>query len=80
MTLQIPYLHLSSVKSDLCAYNNISQVSRNFLSQDTAGIEAEDVAKRLMDYGYHAPTMSWPVTGTLMIEPTESESKVKKWV
>ena len=45
--------------------------------QDTAGIEAEDVAKRLMDYGYHAPTMSWPVTGTLMIEPTESESKVR---
>eukprot|EP00899_Mesostigma_viride_P005872 jgi/Mesvir1/15286/Mv06501-RA.1 len=41
----------------------------------TAGIKAEDVAKRLMDYGYHAPTMSWPVSGTLMIEPTESESK-----
>ncbi len=39
------------------------------------GIEAEDVAKRLMDYGYHAPTMSFPVPGTLMIEPTESESK-----
>ncbi len=39
-----------------------------------AGIEAEDVAKRLMDYGFHAPTMSWPVAGTLMIEPTESES------
>jgi glycine dehydrogenase len=38
-------------------------------------IEAEDVAKRLMDYGFHAPTMSWPVAGTLMIEPTESESK-----
>ncbi|HJX27220.1 MAG TPA: glycine dehydrogenase (aminomethyl-transferring), partial [Thermoanaerobaculia bacterium] len=41
----------------------------------TAGIEAEDVAKRLMDYSYHAPTMSFPVAGTLMIEPTESESK-----
>ncbi len=40
-----------------------------------AGIEAEDVAKRLMDYGFHAPTMSFPVAGTLMIEPTESESK-----
>jgi glycine dehydrogenase len=38
-----------------------------------AGVEAEDVAKRLMDYGFHAPTMSWPVAGTLMIEPTESE-------
>ncbi|MEP0846027.1 MAG: aminomethyl-transferring glycine dehydrogenase [Phycisphaerae bacterium] len=41
----------------------------------TAGIEPEDVAKRLMDYGFHAPTMSWPVAGTLMIEPTESEPK-----
>jgi glycine dehydrogenase len=40
-----------------------------------AGIEVEDVAKRLMDFGFHAPTMSWPVPGTLMIEPTESESK-----
>ncbi len=40
-----------------------------------AGVEVEDVAKRLMDYGFHAPTMSWPVTGTVMIEPTESESK-----
>jgi glycine dehydrogenase len=43
----------------------------------SAGIEAEDVAKRLIDYGYHAPTMSWPVTGTLMVEPTESESKAE---
>ena len=43
----------------------------------SAGIEAEDVAKRLMDYGFHAPTMSWPVAGTLMIEPTESESKAE---
>ena len=40
-----------------------------------SGITVEDVAKRLMDYGFHAPTMSWPVSGTLMIEPTESESK-----
>ncbi|AFZ37441.1 Glycine dehydrogenase (decarboxylating) [Stanieria cyanosphaera PCC 7437] len=40
-----------------------------------AGIEVEDVAKRLMDYGFHAPTVSWPVIGTVMIEPTESESK-----
>lgn len=39
------------------------------------GIEVEDIAKRLIDYGFHAPTMSWPVMGTLMIEPTESESK-----
>jgi glycine dehydrogenase len=39
----------------------------------SAGIEVEDVAKRLMDYGFHAPTISWPVSGTMMIEPTESE-------
>ncbi|MFN8575437.1 MAG: aminomethyl-transferring glycine dehydrogenase [Candidatus Sericytochromatia bacterium] len=43
--------------------------------KNSAKIEAEDVAKRLMDYGFHAPTMSWPVAGTIMIEPTESESK-----
>lgn len=56
--------------------SHASRANRNFLSQTTAGIEAEDVAKRLMDYGFHGPTMSWPVPGTLMIEPTESESKV----
>ena len=43
--------------------------------KDSAGISVEDIAKRLMDYGFHAPTMSWPVVGTLMIEPTESESQ-----
>jgi len=42
--------------------------------KETASIEVEDIAKRLIDYGFHAPTMSWPVAGTLMIEPTESES------
>jgi len=42
---------------------------------ESAGVNAEDIAKRLIDYGFHAPTMSWPVHGTLMIEPTESESK-----
>ena len=41
----------------------------------SAGIEVEDLAKRLMDYGFHAPTVSWPVAGTMMIEPTESEPK-----
>ncbi len=45
--------------------------------QDTTGISNEDVAKRLMDFGFHAPTMSFPVPGTLMIEPTESESKAE---
>jgi glycine dehydrogenase len=41
----------------------------------TAGVEVEDIAKRLMDYGFHAPTVSFPVAGTLMVEPTESEAK-----
>jgi glycine dehydrogenase len=41
----------------------------------SAEVEAEDIAKRLMDYGFHAPTMSFPVPGTIMIEPTESEDK-----
>ncbi|MEJ2793519.1 aminomethyl-transferring glycine dehydrogenase [Iodobacter sp. LRB] len=45
--------------------------------KDTSGISNEDVAKRLMDYGFHAPTMSFPVPGTLMVEPTESESKAE---
>ena len=45
--------------------------------QAESGVMVEDIAKRLQDYGYHAPTMSWPVTGTLMIEPTESESKAE---
>lgn len=43
--------------------------------EKTSGIQAIDIAKRLQDYGFHAPTMSWPVANTLMIEPTESESK-----
>ena len=41
----------------------------------SAGIEVDDIAKRLIDYGFHAPTVSWPVAGTVMVEPTESESK-----
>ncbi|MBL4810060.1 MAG: aminomethyl-transferring glycine dehydrogenase [Phycisphaerales bacterium] len=43
----------------------------------SAGIEIDDIAKRLIDFGFHAPTMSWPVAGTLMVEPTESESKAE---
>ena len=41
----------------------------------SASIEVQDISKRLMDYGFHAPTVSWPVAGTIMVEPTESESK-----
>lgn len=55
-----------------CAHEFILDV-RKF--KESAGIEAIDVAKRLQDYGFHAPTMSWPVANTLMIEPTESENK-----
>ena len=43
----------------------------------TIGISVDDIAKRLIDFGFHAPTMSFPVAGTLMIEPTESESKTE---
>jgi len=43
----------------------------------SAGLEVDDLAKRLMDYGFHAPTVSWPVAGTVMVEPTESEALVE---
>ena len=57
-----------------CAHEFIVDL-RPFKTQ--TGIEAEDVAKRLMDYGFHAPTLSFPVSGTIMIEPTESEDKAE---
>jgi glycine dehydrogenase len=59
-------------KAGTCAHEFIVDL-RPF--KNSAGIEAEDVAKRLMDYGFHAPTLSFPVAGTIMIEPTESENK-----
>lgn len=65
---------LYSGRNNTCAHEFIVDL-RPFKA--TAGIEAEDVAKRLMDYGFHAPTMSFPVPGTIMIEPTESESKAE---
>ena len=61
-------------ENDLVAHECIIDV-RSF--KESANIEVEDIAKRLIDYGFHAPTMSWPVAGTLMIEPTESESKAE---
>jgi glycine dehydrogenase len=61
-------------KKGTCAHEFIVDL-RPFKS--TTGVEAEDVAKRLMDYGFHAPTMSFPVPGTIMIEPTESEPKAE---
>ena len=44
---------------------------------DSANVTVDDIAKRLIDCGFHAPTMSWPVSGTLMVEPTESENKAE---
>ena len=61
-------------KNGRCAHEFILDC-RGF--EETAGVKVEDIAKRLMDYGFHAPTMSWPVPGTLMFEPTESESKAE---
>ncbi len=60
--------------SDACAHEFIVDL-RPF--KKSAEVEAEDVAKRLMDYGFHAPTLSFPVPGTIMIEPTESEDKAE---
>ena len=57
-----------------CAHEFILD-ARKF--KESAGIEVIDIAKRLQDYGFHAPTMSWPVANTLMIEPTESETKAE---
>ena len=68
--LSAHYSILYTGKHGRCAHEFILDL-REF---KTHGVEAEDVAKRLMDYGFHAPTMSFPVPGTLMIEPTESES------
>jgi len=72
--LQAYYPVLYKGKSGRVAHECIVDL-RQF--KKSAGIEVEDVAKRLMDYGFHAPTMSFPVPGTLMIEPTESESKAE---
>ncbi len=70
--LESCYPILYTGPNNTCAHEFIVDL-RPFKAQ--AGIEAEDVAKRLMDYGFHAPTLSFPVPGTIMIEPTESEDK-----
>jgi glycine dehydrogenase len=69
--LEEHYPVLYTGQNGRCAHEMILEC-RHFKK---AGIEVEDIAKRLMDYGFHAPTVSFPVAGTLMIEPTESESK-----
>lgn len=68
------YPILYTGKNGTCAHEFIVDL-RPF--KQTAGVEAEDIAKRLIDYGFHAPTMSFPVAGTIMIEPTESEDKAE---
>jgi glycine dehydrogenase len=72
--LESYYPILYTGPNNTCAHEFIVDL-RPFKTQ--AGIEAEDVAKRLMDYGFHAPTLSFPVPGTIMIEPTESEDKAE---
>ncbi|MEA2734838.1 MAG: glycine dehydrogenase, partial [Humisphaera sp.] len=70
--LESHYPVLFRGREGFCAHEFILDC-REF--ERSANVKVEDIAKRLMDYGFHAPTMSWPVPGTLMIEPTESESK-----
>jgi glycine dehydrogenase len=72
--LEKNYTILYAGKNGTCAHEFIIDL-RPFKA--SAGIEAEDVAKRLIDYGFHAPTVSFPVAGTIMIEPTESEDKAE---
>jgi glycine dehydrogenase len=84
---QIAILNANYIAKKLSAYYPVLYTGQNGLCAhecilDTrplkaVGIEVDDIAKRLMDYGFHAPTMSFPVPGTLMIEPTESESKAE---
>ncbi len=72
--LEEHYKVLFKGKSGRCAHEFIIDVGH---FETSAGIKPDDIAKRLMDYGFHAPTMSWPVPGTLMVEPTESEPKAE---
>ena len=72
--LQAAYDILYSGSNGTCAHEFIVDLRP---LKKTSEVEAEDVAKRLMDYGFHAPTMSFPVPGTIMIEPTESEDKAE---
>ncbi|KAI5464829.1 glycine cleavage system P-protein-domain-containing protein [Mariannaea sp. PMI_226] len=75
MSRLLPYYKVAYTNANgRCAHEFILDVRP---LKETAGVEAADIAKRLQDYGFHAPTMSWPVSGTLMIEPTESESRAE---
>jgi glycine dehydrogenase len=72
--LEPHYPVLYTGRTGRCAHEFILDLRQ---MKDSAGVDVEDVAKRLMDYGFHAPTVSFPVPGTLMVEPTESESKAE---
>ncbi|MEB3282449.1 MAG: aminomethyl-transferring glycine dehydrogenase [Lyngbya sp.] len=72
--LKESYPILYKGKNDLVAHECILDLRG---VKKSANIEVDDIAKRLMDYGFHAPTVSWPVPGTMMVEPTESESKAE---
>ena len=85
---QVAILNANYIARRLAAHYPVLYTARNGLVahecivevrhlKRASGVEVEDIAKRLMDYGFHAPTMSFPVPGTLMIEPTESESKAE---
>jgi len=72
--LKDSYKILYTGENGRCAHEMILDTR---IFKQASGVEVEDIAKRLMDYGFHAPTVSFPVAGTLMIEPTESESKAE---
>lgn len=85
---QVAILNANYMASRLVKYYSVLFTGKNGMAahefildlrpfKKSAEVEVEDVAKRLMDFGFHAPTISWPVPGTLMIEPTESESKAE---
>jgi glycine dehydrogenase len=85
---QVAILNANYMAKKLEKYYTVLYTGKNGLSahefildlrpfKKTADVEVEDIAKRLMDFGFHAPTISWPVPGTMMIEPTESESKAE---
>ena len=85
---KVAILNANYIKSRLEKYFDILYVGKNnrvaheFILdlrrfKKESGVDVEDIAKRLMDYGFHAPTISWPVPGTMMIEPTESEDKAE---
>ncbi len=85
---QVAILHANYMAKRLEKHFSVLYTGENGLSahefildlrpfKKSADVEVEDVAKRLMDFGFHAPTISWPVPGTMMIEPTESESKAE---